>query len=161
MALTHKGSKRFLGRQYTMQVRCTCQPRECLANCPQIMLDVLLTSRHVPWGAPSKDNDKTPSSSSNGDGGTLASVNPASMHLTSVMLDTLLCILVDAPQGLRIFEELNGLQVIVKLLKRSGSPREIRSVVSGHRWSRLLTLALLLLWRKNEMSRIPLFLPAR
>ena len=95
------------------------------------MLDVLLTSRHVPWGASSKDNDKTPSSSSNGDSGALANVNPASMHLTSVMLDTLLCILVDAPQGLRIFEELNGLQVIVKLLKRSGSPREIRSVASG------------------------------
>lgn len=97
------------------------------------MLDVLLTSRHVPWGSTSKDSDKSPSPSSNGDGNASTNVNPAFMHLTCVTLDTLLCILVDAPQGLRVFEELNGLQIIVKLLKRSGSPREIRSVKPGRR----------------------------
>lgn len=90
------------------------------------MLDVLLTSRHVPWGTSSKDSEKVPSTSSNGDNSAAANVNPASLHLTGVALETLLCILVDAPQGLRMFEELNGLQAIVKLLKRSGSPREIR-----------------------------------
>ncbi|KZT71537.1 CDC14-domain-containing protein [Daedalea quercina L-15889] len=113
VALTHKGSKSFLGRQYAMQ----------------IMLDVLLTSRHVPWGAPLKDSDKALPSPSNANGDRSApppNVNPAFMHLTCVTLDTLLCVLVDASHALRTFEELNGLQIIVKLLKRSGSPREIR-----------------------------------
>ncbi|KAH9938129.1 cell division control protein 14, SIN component-domain-containing protein [Fomitopsis serialis] len=113
VTLTHKGSKRFLGRQYAME----------------IMLNLLLTSRHVPWATSLKDSDKASSSSSkanNDDSTPSHNVNPAFMHLTCVALDTLLCILVDASQSLRVFEELNGVQLVVKLLKRSGSPREIR-----------------------------------
>jgi hypothetical protein len=48
--------------------------------------------------------------------------------LSSVVLDTLLCILVDSSPALRVFEESNGVQVVVKLLKRAGTPREVRLV---------------------------------
>ena len=48
--------------------------------------------------------------------------------LASVVLDTLLCVLVDSIPSLRVFEDLNGVQVVVKILKRSGTPREVRYV---------------------------------
>lgn len=44
------------------------------------------------------------------------------------MLDTLLCILVDAPNSLRSLENVNGVQSVVKILKRAGTPREVRYV---------------------------------
>ncbi|KAH9833640.1 CDC14-domain-containing protein [Rhodofomes roseus] len=110
VALTHKGSKRFLGRHYAMGT----------------ILDVLLTSRYVPRIS-TKDSGRTPSSASNASGDSSASsgANPF-MHLTCVTMDTVLCILVDSSQAIRVFEELGGLQVMVKLLKRTGSSREIR-----------------------------------
>ncbi|KAH8834169.1 cell division control protein 14, SIN component-domain-containing protein [Flagelloscypha sp. PMI_526] len=69
----------------------------------EILLDLLLTSRHL----------TTPSSTS-------------SPSLSSTIIDTLLCILVDNSAGLRAFEDVNGLQAIVKILKRAGTPREVR-----------------------------------
>jgi hypothetical protein len=39
-----------------------------------------------------------------------------------------LCILVDAPNSLRSFENVNGVQLVVKILKRAGTPREVRYV---------------------------------
>ncbi|KAJ3998037.1 cell division control protein 14, SIN component-domain-containing protein [Lentinula boryana] len=47
-------------------------------------------------------------------------------NLTSTILDTMLCILVDSTPALRAFEQCNGFQAIVKILKRAGSPREVR-----------------------------------
>ncbi|KAJ3985733.1 cell division control protein 14, SIN component-domain-containing protein [Lentinula detonsa] len=47
-------------------------------------------------------------------------------NLTSTILDTMLCILVDSTPALRAFEQCNGVQAIVKILKRAGSPREVR-----------------------------------
>jgi len=46
--------------------------------------------------------------------------------LASAVLDTLLCILVDAPSSLRLFEEANGVEIIVKLLKRASNPKDVR-----------------------------------
>lgn len=48
--------------------------------------------------------------------------------LTSIVLDTLLCILVDSPSALRMFENAQGVQVVVRILKRAGTPREVRYV---------------------------------
>ncbi len=48
-------------------------------------------------------------------------------------MDALLCILVDSSAALRSFEECNGVQAIVKILKRAGTPREVRYVISA--WS--------------------------
>lgn len=69
----------------------------------QTLLDLLLVSRHLPT---SKSSPQPP--------------------LTSCVLDTLLCVLVDLPPSLRTFETANGLQVVVKILKRAGTPREVR-----------------------------------
>ncbi|KAI0941394.1 hypothetical protein AcV7_002984 [Taiwanofungus camphoratus] len=54
------------------------------------------------------------------------SPNTSSVSLASAVLDTLLCILVDSSPALRVFEELKGLQLVVKILKRAGTPREVR-----------------------------------
>jgi len=48
------------------------------------------------------------------------------LPLSSVVLDTLLCVLVDSSPALRAFEESNGVQAVVKILKRAGTPREVR-----------------------------------
>lgn len=81
----------------------------------QILVDLLLASRHVPSSIDSPASSST--SSKRG-------VTPPS--LTSAILDTMLCILVDSTPALRAFEECNGVQAIVKILKRAGSPREVR-----------------------------------
>jgi hypothetical protein len=47
-------------------------------------------------------------------------------NLACALLDTLLCILVDSSQLLRAFESVNGVEAIVKLLKRSGTARSVR-----------------------------------
>ncbi|KIK53292.1 hypothetical protein GYMLUDRAFT_265129 [Collybiopsis luxurians FD-317 M1] len=75
----------------------------------EIFVDLLLTSRHVSSTATSSSLDP---------------LNPGS--LTSTILDTLLCILVDSTSALRAFEECNGVQAIVKILKRAVTPREVR-----------------------------------
>ncbi|KAG1767791.1 hypothetical protein EDD22DRAFT_1004684 [Suillus occidentalis] len=46
------------------------------------------------------------------------------LHLTSAVLDTLLCVLVDSSPALRAFEEVDGVQAVVKISKRAGTPRE-------------------------------------
>lgn len=52
--------------------------------------------------------------------------NTPSPSLASAVLDTLLCILVDSSPALRAFEDTNGVQYVVKILKRAGTPREVR-----------------------------------
>ncbi|PPR05216.1 hypothetical protein CVT26_012292 [Gymnopilus dilepis] len=76
-----------------------------------ILLDLLLASRHL---SPTSDN----SSDSNPKSGP--------PPLTSIVLDTLLCILVDSSTALRVFEQASGVQAVVKILKRAGTPREVR-----------------------------------
>ena len=85
----------------------------------EIFLDLLLVSRHLP---PNSDVDVT---------------EAQTPLLSSVIIDTLLCILVDSSPALRAFEESSGVQVIVKLLKRGGTPKEARCV-STSTWRRQL-----------------------
>jgi len=54
-----------------------------------------------------------------------AAPSPAA-NLACATLDTLLCILVDCSQIIRAFEDVNGVETIVKLLKRSGTARSVR-----------------------------------
>ncbi|OAX38585.1 CDC14-domain-containing protein [Rhizopogon vinicolor AM-OR11-026] len=99
VSLHHQASKSFLGRRFSLE----------------ILTELLLTSRHTPIVDSSEANrSKLPEKS--------ASV----IHLTSAVLDTLLCVLVDSPPALRAFEEVNGVQAVVKILKRAGTPREVR-----------------------------------
>lgn len=107
IALSHASSKRWLSRRYPLQV----------------LLDLLLVSRHLP-SPPSED---VPSTSRSVSGGreSLDSSTPAT-SLSSAVVDTLLCILVDSSPGIRAFEDANGCQVVVKILKRAGTPREVR-----------------------------------
>lgn len=87
----------------------------------QVLLDLLLASRHLS-SIPPVLPTRTKSSSSN------RGQESAPQSLSSIVLDTLLCILVDSPSALRSFEESNGVQAVVKILKRAGTPREVRSV---------------------------------
>ncbi|KAG2042078.1 cell division control protein 14, SIN component-domain-containing protein [Suillus americanus] len=100
VSLHHKSSKSFLGRRFSLE----------------ILIELLLASRHTPIIDPSSggNSSKPPE-------------KPAPfMHLTSAVLDTLLCVLVDSSPALRAFEEVNGVQAVVKILKRAGTPREVR-----------------------------------
>ncbi|KAJ3768168.1 cell division control protein 14, SIN component-domain-containing protein [Lentinula raphanica] len=99
VALNHQRSKRWLGKTKSLE----------------ILVDLLLASRHVP----SSIFDTAASTSS-------PKKNSLPPSLTSTILDTMLCILVDSTLALRSFEQCNGVQAIVKILKRAGSPREVR-----------------------------------
>ncbi|EIW76256.1 CDC14-domain-containing protein [Coniophora puteana RWD-64-598 SS2] len=100
IVLHHRASKHYLGRRYALE----------------IFVDLLLASRYIqPFAA----LDASSSSSASG-----KDASPPT--LTSVVLDTLLCVLVDSPPSLRIFEEAKGVQAVVKILKRAGTPREVR-----------------------------------
>ena len=105
VALIHRQSKHFLGRRYSLEV----------------LLDLLLVSRHLTTPTASS----TPTSPRAG-ASSAPSPKSSDVPLASVVLDTLLCILVDSIPALRVFEDLNGVQVVVKILKRAGTPREVR-----------------------------------
>ncbi|OSX59361.1 hypothetical protein POSPLADRAFT_1048699 [Postia placenta MAD-698-R-SB12] len=82
VVLTHKGSKRYLGRRYALE--------------------------------------------SGENGSRSSSENVSTISLASIVLDTLLCVLVDSSPALRVFEDLKGVQLVVRILKRAGTPREVR-----------------------------------
>ncbi|KZP06734.1 CDC14-domain-containing protein [Athelia psychrophila] len=73
----------------------------------QVLLDLLITCNHLP---PKSEGQNT----------------GPSAPLSSVVLDTLLCILVDSSTSLRAFERCDGVQTVVKVLKTAGSPKEVR-----------------------------------
>jgi hypothetical protein len=102
VALKHAPSKRQLGRQYSLE----------------ILLDLMLASRHLA-AMPNPQTRKE------------KGMPEIPVLLTSAVIDTLLCILVDSPPALRLFEEVNGVQAVVKLLKRAGMPREVRCVTES------------------------------
>ncbi|KAJ3797553.1 cell division control protein 14, SIN component-domain-containing protein [Lentinula aff. detonsa] len=99
VALNHQRSKRWLGRTKSLE----------------ILVDLLLASRNVPLSIFGSTTQL---------GSSKQSGTPS--NLTSTILDTMLCILVDSTPALRAFEQCNGVQAIVKILKRAGSPREVR-----------------------------------
>ncbi|CDO77233.1 hypothetical protein BN946_scf184747.g46 [Trametes cinnabarina] len=88
-----------------------------------VLLDLLMVSRHLSQtSAPSASAPTSPRSNAS----TFEAPTPGEIPLASVIIDTLLCILVDSIPALRVFEELSGVQVVVKILKRAGTPREVR-----------------------------------
>ncbi|KAI8989907.1 cell division control protein 14, SIN component-domain-containing protein [Trametes punicea] len=106
VALTHKASKQYLGRRYSLGV----------------LLDLLLVSRHL---SSTPSSSSAPTSPKSGSSSTQTTQEPE-IPLASIIIDTLLCILVDSVPALRVFEDLSGVQVVVKILKRAGTPREVR-----------------------------------
>ncbi|EGN92050.1 hypothetical protein SERLA73DRAFT_79930 [Serpula lacrymans var. lacrymans S7.3] len=116
VVLNHQPSKHFLGRRYGLE----------------ILIDLLFASRHLPLAPPpqvsSTENINPPSTPPSKSTSPSKSTPPQVIqpHLSSTLLDTLLCILVDHPPSLRIFEDANGVQAVVKILKRAGTPREVR-----------------------------------
>jgi len=127
VSLTHHSTKAFLGRGYPLDVRkldlVTHIPGAYLNE--QVLLDLLVISRHL--ASPSL-NQKQPAAS--------GEVHPHDKQVASpsvlpnAVLDTLLCILVDSSRSLRVFEGCNGVQTIVKLLKRAHTPRDVRYITS-------------------------------
>lgn len=101
LVLNHPSSKAFVGRKWSLEVHpFHLDYKSRLADTvTQILLDLLLTSRYLCASCPT---------------------------LSSTIIDTLLCVLVDNSSGLRAFEDVNGLQAVVKILKRAGTPREVR-----------------------------------
>ncbi|KAH7914441.1 cell division control protein 14, SIN component-domain-containing protein [Hygrophoropsis aurantiaca] len=96
VVLHHTASKSYLSRCHSLE----------------ILVDLLLVSRHTPLITPAQTSSTGKTS--------------PTVHLSSAVLDTFLCILVDSPPALRAFEEVNGVQSVVKILKRAGTPREVR-----------------------------------
>ncbi|TCD60444.1 hypothetical protein EIP91_010061 [Steccherinum ochraceum] len=107
IALQHASSKQFLSRRYGQDT----------------LLDLLLVSRHV---APIPLKNSTNITPSVEELLTPKKTKETTINLTASVLDTLLCVLVDSPSSLRTFEEASGLQYVVRILKRSGTPREVR-----------------------------------
>ncbi|KAJ6460120.1 cell division control protein 14, SIN component-domain-containing protein [Mycena vitilis] len=101
VCLTHAPTKTYLGRRYALEV----------------LLDLFLSSRHL---------SSTPFAAANLSGSPVKPVPGAPLPLASVILDTLLCILVDSSPALRVFEACHGVHAVVKILKRAGTPREVR-----------------------------------
>ncbi|KAJ6515234.1 cell division control protein 14, SIN component-domain-containing protein [Mycena sanguinolenta] len=102
VCLTHAATKIFLGRRYALEV----------------LLDLFISSRHLsstPFAGTTNTNDSP-----------AKPVPGAPLPLASVILDTLLCILVDSSPALRVFESCHGVHAVVKILKRAGTPREVR-----------------------------------
>ncbi|KAH0840193.1 cell division control protein 14, SIN component-domain-containing protein [Lanmaoa asiatica] len=102
ITLHHTASKVYLGRRYPLEV----------------LVALLTTSRHTSMITQSSIGSSTASLSSD--------KTSSIAHLSSAILDTLLCVLVDSSAALRMFEDVNGVQAVVKLLKRAGTPREVR-----------------------------------
>lgn len=129
VTLNHEASKTYMGRKPSLEVGFLLATlrRIRLDFVSQILLDLLLTSRHLTTGI-GTDSAAADSESSPTKGTRYMSLVPLQPPLTSLILDTLLCILVDSSSALRAFEEANGVQSIVKILKRAGTPREVRYV---------------------------------
>lgn len=130
VVLTHKGSKRYLGRRYALEVSSLLsRSTRILIHATQTLLDLLLTSRHVsPVPLATATNSMSPPTSpkSGENGSRSSSENVSTISLASIVLDTLLCVLVDSSPALRVFEDLKGVQLVVRILKRAGTPREVR-----------------------------------
>ncbi|KAG9317738.1 cell division protein Cdc14 [Chiua virens] len=102
IVLHHTASKVYLGRRYPLE----------------ILVALLTTSRHTSMITPTSVGSSVTGMSSD--------KTSSIAHLSSAILDTLLCVLVDSPAALRMFEDVSGVQAVVKLLKRAGTPREVR-----------------------------------
>lgn len=85
----------------------------------QVFVDLLYVCRQAtakPFANSTNTSPTKPSSSS----------RSWDISLASAALDTLLCVLVDSPTALRCFEEARGIEHVVKILKRSAIPKDVR-----------------------------------
>ncbi|KAL5530523.1 hypothetical protein ACEPAF_6781 [Sanghuangporus sanghuang] len=103
VVLMHKPSKEFLCRRPSIEV----------------FVDLLSICRHASARSFANPANASPTKSASND-------YPWDPTLVSAVLDTLLCILVDAPPALRCFEEVKGIEHIVKILKRPTIPKDVR-----------------------------------
>lgn len=78
---------------------------------------MFLIARHA---NPPADENKNPAENR------LKEKTPHAVTIAGVVLDTLLCIMVDSSPALRAFEDINGVRSVVRILKRAGTPRETR-----------------------------------
>ena len=90
------------------------------------MLDLLAACRHATSPSPPTTTDTNTFEAGTSARSQTPTNNASSTPLPSVVLDTLLCILVDAPTSLRAFEDSHGVQAVVKILKTAGTAREVR-----------------------------------
>ncbi|CAE6537945.1 unnamed protein product [Rhizoctonia solani] len=97
MTLIHARSKTYLGRRLSIQT----------------LLDLLTALRHASVN-PDDPDTTVMSGMDSSDSKLTGLLSP----LACSVIDTLLCLLVDSPSALRIFEECNGLEVIVRTLKK-------------------------------------------
>ena len=90
------------------------------------MLDLLTACRHASLPLPLTTTDTNTTDACMPARSQTQTHNASLTPLPSVVLDTLLCILVDAPTSLRAFEDCHGVQAVVKVLKTVGTAREVR-----------------------------------
>ncbi|KAI0775406.1 cell division control protein 14, SIN component-domain-containing protein [Irpex lacteus] len=109
-ALIHAGSKRYLGRRYPLEV----------------LVDLFYSSRRAPPVPTSVSTNLSVPSPTSMYSKRSKDSTATSIPLANIVLDTLLCILVDAPSSLRVFESVNGVHTLVKMFKRAATPREVR-----------------------------------
>ena len=83
-------------------------------------MDLLWASRHS--GYPESDTSAVSSAQA-----TPTAFKPkAAVSLSSAVLDTLLCILVDSSPALRVFEKVGGVKTVVNLVKRPKALRDAK-----------------------------------
>ena len=87
----------------------------------KVLLDLLSICRHASSMSLAGDSSSTLADLQKTD-------KQTSPPLASSILDTLLCTLVDSPSAIRMLEELDGLGLIVKILKRPTVSRDVRFV---------------------------------
>lgn len=98
-----------------------------------MMLDLLLLTRHLPVSktvAPAAQH--TASDEDSGSSSEPKAILPHSQPpLAAVLLDVLFAVLVDAPDGVRVFERAGGLEIVRKVLKSKSVVKDVRCVVEG------------------------------
>ncbi|TFK55385.1 hypothetical protein OE88DRAFT_1651673 [Heliocybe sulcata] len=122
VALVHKPSKLYLGRKYSLEV----------------LVDLLSTTRRVttPLTSPERPKSVCSVTSTSSDTPTMPTTPHALLQWT--IFETLCCILVDAPPALRHFEEVDGLIVVSKLLRRTSTPKPVRMKIIEFVWIYLM-----------------------
>lgn len=95
----------------------------------QTLLDILTLCRQ-PLHPTSNGAPDTPTPTPSSSSASIASTRPplSFPDIALAVLDALLCLLVDAPQAIRSFELAEGLEGVVKVLKRAESSRDVRCV---------------------------------
>lgn len=108
-----------MGRKLSLEVSSSAHIRNTFKlTTLQTILELLSVYRQI--------THKPLSNSTNSPANRTTRSDAAYTSLASTVLDTLLCILVDAPTSMRLFEEANGVEIIVKLLKRAANPKDVR-----------------------------------